>query len=128
MLNIGGFYTWANLNFGTSNYANSNVASYLPTYSGLLSAGNIITTNGVFWSNGTPYSSGGGGSTYGNANVAAYLPTYTGNIGASTITATGAVSAASFSGDGSGLTNIVTQIIAGANVTISPPKIGRAHV
>jgi len=29
--NVGGFYTWANLNFGNSSYANANVAAYLPT-------------------------------------------------------------------------------------------------
>jgi hypothetical protein len=29
--NVGSFYTWANTNFGTSNYANANVAAYLPT-------------------------------------------------------------------------------------------------
>ena len=28
--NIGSFYTWANTNFGTSNYANINVETYLP--------------------------------------------------------------------------------------------------
>lgn len=43
--NIGSFYTWANTNFGTSNYANANVAAYLPTYAGNLSA-NIITASG----------------------------------------------------------------------------------
>ena len=35
--NIGGFYTWANTNFGTSNYSNTTVAAYLPTAS-------VITT------------------------------------------------------------------------------------
>ena len=49
--------------------------------SGLMSAGNVISTNGYFWSNGKPYSTGGG-TNYGNANVAAYLPTYSGNINA----------------------------------------------
>ena len=66
-------------------YGNSNVAAYLPTYTGNLTAGNITTTGtetankfvsttGYFWANGTAYSSGSGGSgTYGNANVAAFL-------------------------------------------------------
>ena len=40
-------------------------------------AGNLITTNGVFWANGTAYSSGGGG-TYANVNVSQYLPHATG--------------------------------------------------
>jgi hypothetical protein len=39
-----------------------------------LSAGNIITTSGVFWSNGVAYSTGSG--TYGNTEVAAYLLTW----------------------------------------------------
>jgi hypothetical protein len=29
--NVGSFYTWANTNFGTSNYSNATVAAYLPT-------------------------------------------------------------------------------------------------
>ena len=137
--NLAAFETYANSTFGTSNYGNANVATYLPTYTGSLnnsttiiginsnisaanaaiasinanlasfetyanatfqtsasaysnvnaaaylagsvSVGNIKSTNGYFWANGTAYSTGGGSSTYGNANVAAYLPTYSGNIG-----------------------------------------------
>ena len=41
--NIGSFYTWANTNFGTTSYANANVAGYLPIYSGNISAGNITS-------------------------------------------------------------------------------------
>jgi hypothetical protein len=29
--NVGSFYTWANANYGTSNYGNANIAAYLPT-------------------------------------------------------------------------------------------------
>jgi len=29
--NVGSFYTWANANYGTSNYGNTSVAAYLPT-------------------------------------------------------------------------------------------------
>ena len=36
--NIGGFYTWANTNFGTSNYTNSNIVAY-NTSANLLSIG-----------------------------------------------------------------------------------------
>ena len=53
--NIGSFYTWANTNFGTSSYANANVAAYLVanpqvgTYSNTNTAaylaGNITTGN-----------------------------------------------------------------------------------
>ena len=53
--NIGGFYTWANTNFITSIYSNSNVAAYLPTYSGNIAAFSIKPTgntttgfNGVY--------------------------------------------------------------------------------
>ena len=73
---------------GSSTYGNTEVAAYLPTYSGNI--GNISTssglfqrvksTEGYFWANGTAYSTGSGGGTYGNVEVAAYLPTYTGNL------------------------------------------------
>ena len=39
--NVGSFYTWANTNFGTSSYANANVAAYL---AGNITAGNITST------------------------------------------------------------------------------------
>ena len=55
----------------TSSYGNANVASYLPTYNGLLKPG-IISTDVYLYANGAPVSFGG---SYGNANVAAYLPT-----------------------------------------------------
>ena len=80
--------------------------------------GNVIVSNGVFWANGTSYSTGGGGS-YGNTQVAAFLPTYTGNIAASNLTnpntnvkgnlyVYGNVNSVggTFVGDGSGLTGI----------------------
>ena len=60
-------------------YANANVASYLPTYSGNITAGNVLAS-GFFYANGAPFVS----SSYGNTNVAGYLPTYTGNIGGNT--------------------------------------------
>ena len=59
----------------TGTYSNANVASYLL---GTITVGNLITTAGVYWANGQPYSSGG--TIYGNANVAAYLPTYAGTL------------------------------------------------
>ena len=31
LANVGSFYTWANTNFGTSSYSNTNIAAYLPT-------------------------------------------------------------------------------------------------
>jgi len=42
------FETWANLNFGTSSYANANVAAYLPTYTGSLENSSSIIN---LWAN-----------------------------------------------------------------------------
>ena len=73
--------TFQNTAAGASSYGNANVAAYLPTYTGNISAGNILTNNYLF-ANGVNILSTVSGS-YGNTNVAAYLPTYTGNIGSS---------------------------------------------
>jgi len=63
----------------TANYGNANVTALL---AGTVTVGNLITANGIFWTNGAPYSTGSSGpNNYGNANVAAYLPTYTGSLG-----------------------------------------------
>lgn len=51
------FYSWANVNFGTSNYTNADVALYLPTYTGNVSARRVTFTEGLFWSNGAPFGS-----------------------------------------------------------------------
>jgi hypothetical protein len=108
--NLGAYQTYANATFssGASTYSNTNVAAYLTTATitttGNVTAANIITsgatsgnisganyisanafqvTNGIFWSNGTAWSSSsGGGTTYSNANVAAYLTA--GNISVGT--------------------------------------------
>ena len=67
-------------------YSNSDVANYLPTYTGNINANNInsnsiVVTNNItanyfvgnaFYLTGLPYS---------NANVANYLPVYSGNLG-----------------------------------------------
>ena len=69
---------------GTGNvtvYNDDNVAAFLPTYTGNLQANVITTLGGIFWSNGTPYSTGGGGS-YGNVETGQYLTS-----GATSITA-----------------------------------------
>jgi len=67
-------------------YNNSNVAAYLPTYTGTLSPVGIYT-DGYYYANSVPVTFGGGNSTYTNANVAAYLPTYAGNLGGTLTTA-----------------------------------------
>ena len=99
--NVGSFYTYANATYSTgggSTYSNTNVAAYLTTATitttGNITAANIVTSgatsgnisganwisansfqvsNGIFWSNGTAWSSAGGGTTYSNSNVASYL-------------------------------------------------------
>ena len=116
--NLASFETYANATFGTSNYGNANVAAYLPTYSGNISAGNlnvsgitvsgnvrtlanvtagnVVSTNGFFWSNGTPYSTGGG------------VTSITAGTGITANASTGAIS----------LTNSgVTAIVAGTGIT-----------
>jgi hypothetical protein len=86
--------------------------------------GNITSTNGYFWSNGTAYSTGITG-TYSNTNVAAYLTTATitttGNITAGNLIATNYVQ-----GDGSKLTNLPTQAgtYSNANVASYMPVFG----
>ena len=57
-------------------YTNANVAAYLPSYGGNLTVGNVITANGVFWPNGSPYSSGGSGTgiTYTASNTVPSSP------------------------------------------------------
>ncbi len=69
-----------------ASYANSNVANYLPTYTGNLSPGNLKTDH-LLYANGTAWSF----TTYSNANVAAYLPTYTGNVSANYFIGNGAL-------------------------------------
>jgi hypothetical protein len=49
----------------------------------------LVTTTGVFWSNGAQYQPGGGGGTYGNIQVASFLPIYIGNIGGNLVNTLG---------------------------------------
>jgi hypothetical protein len=80
--------------FQTGAYGNTQVASYLTTYTGNI--GNVLTTanvitSGYFIGDGSLLTNiaSGGGSTYSNANVASYLPTYSGNITAANVWTTG---------------------------------------
>ena len=75
---------------GSGSYANSNVAGYLPLYSGNLPNVDFITASGnvsatYFIGNGSQLT--GLPASYANSNVAMYLPTYTGNLNANNITA-----------------------------------------
>ena len=84
---------------GAFSYGNANVASYLPTYSGALTAGNITASGnvGATFFTGNGYYLTGLAATYGNTQVAAYLPTYSGNS-----------NAAFFTGNGYYLTGIIS--------------------
>ena len=89
-------------------YGNSNVATYLPTYSGNLTANTISTTGNItgnyILGNGSQLT--GLPATYGNSNVATYLPTYSGNLTAGNVSVVGNVVATYFIGNGSQLTGI----------------------
>lgn len=71
-----------------SGYGNTNVAAYLPTYTGNLTAGNILSNN-YLYANGVNILTGIQ-SNYGNSNVASYLTTYNGAVKASSVTTDGA--------------------------------------
>jgi hypothetical protein len=125
---------------GSGNYANANVASYLPTYTGNISAGNVGVTGNLSAS----YILGNGSqltglpATYSNATVASYLPTYTGNLGGTlttasqpyitgvgsltSLTVTGNVTAANLNVTGNIVDTGALSIITGAsgNVTLAP--------
>jgi hypothetical protein len=64
------------------NYTSSTYGGI--TTPGVVRAGNLVTTNGIFWANGSNLISS---IAYGNANVAAYLPTYSGSLGGTLTTA-----------------------------------------
>ena len=53
-------------------------------FANVATLGNVTTTNGVFWANGTSAV----GPIYGNAQVAEYLPVYTGTLTPSSVSAT----------------------------------------
>jgi hypothetical protein len=84
--NVGSFYTWANTNFGTSSYGNtnanallsSNTISTINTTGDIKTIANIIGTTFTF-ANGVNILSTATG-LYSNNTVISLLPTYTGNI------------------------------------------------
>ena len=65
-----------------SSYSNVQVATYLPTYTGVVGASNVFVSGNVtaqyLFGNGSQLT--GIASSYSNVQVATYLPTYTGNI------------------------------------------------
>ena len=84
--NVGSFYTWANTNFGTSSYGNtnanallsSNTISTINTTGDIKTIANVIGTNFTF-ANGVNILSTATG-LYSNNTVFSYMPTYSGNI------------------------------------------------
>ena len=119
----------------TGLYANANVAAYLPTYSGALTASSVSATGNIAGS----YILGNGAllsgltSGYSNVDCAAFLPTYTGNIVALTgnvnttagISATGNIRGSYILGNGSQLTGLPAGY-ANANVAAYLPSYGGA--
>ena len=91
----------------TGLYGNSNVAAYLPTYTGNMIAmtGNVTTTanvSGAFLLGNIAAATGG----YGNSNVQAVLQTYTGTLTAGSLSTTGNITGSYLFGNGSQLTGI----------------------
>jgi len=125
-----------------TNYANSNVAAYLPTNSADITAGNIsangnITANSNITANGNVNASfvtGNGyyltglAATYSNTNVANYLPTYTGNIGIGNINAVGANTGINLNPTGNGVvvinSNTALQVPTGSSTTYFTASAG----
>jgi len=115
----------------STTYGNSNVATYLPTYSGGFPSllGNVVTTANV---SGT-YILGNGSqltglpATYGNSNVATYLPTYSGNLNPGNLSTTGIISS---TGNISSAGNISGTYILGngSHLTGLPATYGNSNV
>jgi len=99
-----------------ANYGNANVAAYLPTYTGAVTANTVTATGNIsgnyFVGNGSLLTGISSSSDYSNANVAAYLPTYTGNLISlqGNVTTTGNVQGSYIIGDGSLLTGITASL------------------
>jgi hypothetical protein len=108
--NIGSFYTWANINYGTNSYSNASVGAYLITYNGNILASNVSTgnlihnTTGLYWANGAPYSSVTNTLAVSGANV-------------STSAATGALTVAGGAGIGGNLYVGQTAVLLGSLVS-----------
>jgi hypothetical protein len=85
-------------------YGNANVAAYLPTYTGTITASTVTASGNItanyFVGNGSQLT--GISANYGNANVAANLAAF----GSNPITTTGNITAGYFIGNGSQLTGI----------------------
>jgi hypothetical protein len=119
----------SNINAGNlvGAYSNANVANYLPTFTGTLTAGNANVTGNIiasnFIGNGQYLSNiniANIAGSYSNSNVASYLPNNTSNISGNVITGN------LFFGNGFGLSNIpyanITNAYSNANVAFYLPN------
>jgi hypothetical protein len=124
--NVTGLYFLGNgsqLSGIASSYGNSNVSSYLPTYTGNLNpnnisaAGNIrgsyILGNGAFLT-GLP-------ASYSNTNVASYLAIYTGNISAGNISVTGNITGSNLNVSNISSTGNITGVTISTSGNITAP-------
>jgi len=128
--NVTGLYFLGNgsqLTGIASSYGNSNVAAYLPTYTGNLNpnnisaAGNIrgsyILGNGAFLT-GLP-------ASYSNTNVASYLAIYSGNLSAGNISVTGNITGSNLNiNDISSTGNILGVTISTSGNITAPYFVG----
>jgi hypothetical protein len=73
-----------------------------------------VSSLGIFWGNGDPYSSG----VYGNANVAAYLPTYSGSLNNSSTIITINSNVQTLSANLGAFQTATNNSLAGANASI----------
>jgi hypothetical protein len=129
---VGANYVSANFYLGDggllsnigSNYSNANVANFLPTYSGTVTANVVSATGNItgnyFIGNGSQLTGITAGTNYSNANVSAFLPVYTGNIAAGNVSATGNIAGNYILGNGALLTGI-TANYSNANVSAFLP-------
>jgi len=124
---IGNGSLLTNLPVQPGTYSNVNVAAYLPTYTGNVGAGNVVTTGGsVINSN----------VATGNINISGsgvvYTPTVqaTTSAGGALKNATGTTQAAWGAGGGDNFTISVSTNLTGANaqVDISPTGTGHVHI
>jgi hypothetical protein len=113
--------------YGGGNYSNVQVATYLPTYTGVVTASNVAVAGNVtaqyLFGNGSQLTGIIAGSSYSNVQVATYLPTYSGVVTASNVAVAGNVTAIRFFGDGGTLSNVTFNVAGNvtgtsANVTL----------
>ena len=128
--NVTGLYFFGNgsqLSGIASSYGNSNVSSYLPTYTGNLNPSNISASGNIrgnyILGNGSQLT--GLPASYGNSNVASYLPTYTGNLTAGNISVSGDITSGNLNiANISSTGNIFGVIISTSGNVTAPYFIG----